>query len=55
MITITIKCKKHPKYKAIRPPRCACEPCQDIYDHKIGFKQIAIEAPARGFVMRVLP
>lgn len=25
------KCKKHPKYKAIRKPRCNCKDCWDIY------------------------
>jgi hypothetical protein len=26
-----MKCKKHPKYKAIYPPRCDCKMCDWIY------------------------
>jgi len=29
-----LKCKKHPKYKAIRRPRVACGVCWDMYDRK---------------------
>ena len=25
------KCPKHPKYKAIQPPRCTCLPCWKIF------------------------
>lgn len=28
---LTLKCKKHPRYKAALPPRASCEACIDIY------------------------
>ncbi len=33
------KCKKHPKYKAIRKPKADCQACRDIYDNKQSFKR----------------
>jgi len=29
-----IKCVRHPNYKAIRKPRCACQTCWDIWEMK---------------------
>jgi len=26
-----MKCPKHPNYKGVLRPRCACRPCWDIY------------------------
>lgn len=26
-----VKCKRHPKYKALRKPRAKCSPCLDMY------------------------
>lgn len=31
MIHITVRCGKHPTYKAIRPPRANCTECQIIW------------------------
>lgn len=28
----TMKCKKHPKYKALRKPRTDCETCHKMYE-----------------------
>lgn len=33
MITIEFKCQKHPKYKAIRRPKC-CHHCIELYGIK---------------------
>jgi hypothetical protein len=32
-----LKCNKHPKYKAIRMPRCQCTTCWDMWDIKHRF------------------
>lgn len=29
-----MKCKKHPKYKAVRKPTADCEACRKIYNEK---------------------
>jgi hypothetical protein len=34
MKTVPDKCKTHPLYKAMRAPRCFCEPCWRIWIHK---------------------
>ena len=33
------KCKKHPKYQAIRKPQCDCEACWKIYNEKHGIEE----------------
>ena len=34
LISIVMKCKKHPKYQAIRKPRVKCKQCDKIYEAK---------------------
>ena len=36
---ITLKCPKHPRYNAERPPKAACEPCKIIERAKVEFDQ----------------
>jgi hypothetical protein len=31
-INISLQCEKHPKYKAIRAPTCACPDCELLWD-----------------------
>ena len=31
---LSIRCERHPTYRAIRPPRVECEPCQWLYENK---------------------
>lgn len=33
-LTIEMKCKKHPKYKAERQPGTACQGCWDIWEER---------------------
>lgn len=30
-LTITLRCKKHPKYRAIHKPRAKCADCEAMY------------------------
>lgn len=33
---LKIKCKKHPKYKAIRKPQCSCVDCRKMWRARNG-------------------
>lgn len=40
-----MKCKKHPKYQAIRKPTADCQPCRDMWVEKntrVSMSEIAI-------------
>lgn len=32
-----MKCKKHPRYKAIHKPRCDCKECWNMYNAKSAY------------------
>lgn len=29
---IIVSCKRHPRYKALRPPRCKCVACRKMWE-----------------------
>ena len=38
MITVTAKCMKHPKYKAVQRPRADCGACWELFYLRIAAK-----------------
>lgn len=42
-----MKCKKHPKYKAVRKPRCNCVTCWRMYAEKHELSPMAKKALQR--------
>lgn len=41
MFTVEVKCPKHPRYKAILPPRCGCHRCEKMYACRKALERIA--------------
>jgi len=39
-----IKCKDHPKYKAIYQPRCSCLPCWFMYERTMIERLVAVRS-----------
>lgn len=42
MITLNIKCEKHPEYKAVQRPRAACAACMHLYKLREMVKQLPV-------------